>query len=538
MTSATKSHLENGYHVAPRGLLLATIFVISSCAIFYFGARDLVEVWMTPEYSHGWLIPVISAYLFLKDLRDTKLRNLHSKRESVSVGYLIIFLGLVLATLGNVARIPDIVNYGLIVWLSGLALVYFGWQRGRAVQLSVFHLIFMLPLPQFLYWKLNVLLQGISSEVGVWFIMLFDIPVFLDGHIIDLGTFQLLVAEACSGLRYLFPILSFSYLFAILYNGERAHKLILVASAVPIAVLMNSFRIGVIGILVNSYGIGHAEGFLHYFEGWVIFIFCIAILFVLSHLLSLASSRGNRKENGAGIDLDFEGILPAARTLRPMSEKTVLVLTLLSLLSLSSIHFVKTEQVTTIPRDSFNTFPSSIENWRGTRSYLEPEIELALGADDYLNINLRNTEVNQAGTTVNLFVAFYEQQIEGSGIHSPEVCLPSGGWEIFSLVETDVDIDHSHYPSFKANRAVIQKGTTKQIVYFWFEQRGKRLTNDFAVKFSVISDGITKGRTDGAMVRYVTPVLSNEKMEDAENRLLESIRSTLPKLNRFVPATF
>jgi exosortase D (VPLPA-CTERM-specific) len=457
MTSVTKGPAKIEYGAAPRGLVLAAILVVSSCAIFYFGARDLVTVWMTPEYSHGWLIPVISAYLFLKDLRDTGAENLHSKRKNAAIGYAVLSLGLVLATLGNVARIPDIVNYGLIVWLSGLSLVYFGWQRGRAVQLSVFHLVFMLPLPQFLYWKLNVLLQGISSEVGVWFIMLFDIPVFLDGHIIDLGTFQLLVAEACSGLRYLFPILSFSYLFAILYNGERAHKLILVASAVPIAVLMNSFRIGVIGILVNSYGIGHAEGFLHYFEGWVIFIFCIAILFVLSYLLKLASSRENRKGDGIGVDLDFEGLLPAARALKPMSEKTVLALTILSLISLISIQFIKTEQVTAIPRDSFNTFPSSIEDWRGTRSYLEPEIELALGADDYLNINLRNTESNQVGTTVNLFVAFYEQQIEGSGIHSPEVCLPSGGWEIYSLIETDVDIDHPQYPNFKANRAIIQK---------------------------------------------------------------------------------
>ena len=143
----------------------------------------------------------------------------------------------------------------------------------------------MLPLPQFIYWKLTIFLQLISSEMGVWFIQLAGVPVFLEGNVIDLGIYKLQVAEACSGLRYLFPILSFSYLFAILYRGPFWHKVVMFAMAAPLTVFMNSFRIGVIGVLVNSYGIGQAEGFLHFFEGWVIFGACIALLFLTAVLL-------------------------------------------------------------------------------------------------------------------------------------------------------------------------------------------------------------------------------------------------------------
>ena len=75
------------------------------------------------------------------------------------------------------------------------------------------------------------------------------VPVFLDGNIIDLGVYKLQVAEACSGLRYLFPIMSFSYVFAVLYRGSVWHKIVLLLAAVPIAVVMNSIRIGVIGLL-------------------------------------------------------------------------------------------------------------------------------------------------------------------------------------------------------------------------------------------------------------------------------------------------
>ena len=137
------------------------------------------------------------------------------------------------------------------------------------------HLVFMLPLPKFLYWKLTTTLQFISSEIGVSLVRAAGVPVYLDGNVIDLGIYKLQVAEACSGLRYLFPIMSFSYVFAVLYRGPVWHKIVLLLAAAPLAVLMNSVRIGIIGILVDRYGIGQAEGFLHFFEGWVIFLSCI-----------------------------------------------------------------------------------------------------------------------------------------------------------------------------------------------------------------------------------------------------------------------
>jgi exosortase/archaeosortase family protein len=99
------------------------------------------------------------------------------------------------------------------------------------------------------------------------------------------------VAEACSGLRYLFPILSFSYLFAILYRGPLWHKAVLLLAAAPLTVLMNSFRIGMIGVLVHHRGIEHAEGFLHFFEGWVIFGACVAILFLMAWALQRLTAR-------------------------------------------------------------------------------------------------------------------------------------------------------------------------------------------------------------------------------------------------------
>ena len=292
--------------VDPLGAGLFAALLAVSVPVFWIGLESLGRAWTTPEYSHGPLIPAISLYLFLRELRRGP--PLEPVVRDRLPGVLVIAASLLVAMVGNLARIPDIVTYAMIVWTGGVVLTVFGWRRGLAHQLPVLHLVFMLPLPQFLYWQLTIFLQGVSSELGVWFVKLAGVSVFLEGNVIDLGVYKLQVAEACSGLRYLFPILSFSYLFAILYRGPCWHKAVLFLAAAPLTVLMNSFRIGVIGVLVDRYGIGHAEGFLHFFEGWVIFLACIAILFAMA--VAMQRLTPNPLPLSEAIDLDTAGLAP------------------------------------------------------------------------------------------------------------------------------------------------------------------------------------------------------------------------------------
>lgn len=511
------------------GLGWFTLLVAGSLPIFWIGIVALGNAWSTPEYSHGPLIPVISLYLFLRELR-------HSPPVAVTVqdrwpGVLVITLGLLVAIFGNLTRIPDIVTYAMIIWTGGVVLTVFGWQRGRLHQLPVLHLVFMLPLPQFVYWQLTIFLQGISSELGVWFVSMAGVPVFLEGNIIDLGVYKLQVAEACSGLRYLFPILSFTYLFAILYRGPFWHKAALMLSAVPLTVLMNSFRIGVIGILVNSYGIEQAEGFLHFFEGWVIFIACIGILFLIA--IGLQRLTRNPLPLSEAIDLDTRGLGGIMGRFPGIKPSKALAVGALLTLAVSGVWAVKGGgEAVPVARESFALFPRQFGEWSGSASMLDPEIEGVLGASDYMNAGF---VAPGEGQYVHFFSAFYEKQTEGTGIHSPEVCLPVGGWEIFSMEQYPVTVPGTAYGTFNVNRAVIQKGLSKQLVYYWFEQRGKRMTNDYMAKASVVMDSLTMGRTDGALVRYVTPIGGNETEADADARIQRFMGESLKTLPRFVP---
>lgn len=520
--------LPRGVDIPGFGLFL--VMVAASLPIWWLGFRSLLSAWSTAEYSHGPVIPLISLYLFLRELRNSRDWPADTPRNRLP-GLAVIGFALAFGIFGNLVQIPDLVTYAFIIWVGGVVLTVFGWRIGRTHQLPVLHLIFMLPLPQFVFWKMTILLQLISSQLGVWFIEQVGIPVFLEGNVIDLGVYKLQVAEACSGLRYLFPILSFSYLFSILYRGPFWHKVVLFAMAAPLTVFMNSFRIGVIGILVNFYGIAQAEGFLHVFEGWVIFGACISILFLAAILLQrLTPSPLSFAET---IDLDFQGFGAQLRRLPRIAPSLgVAVAAVLTVAVTAAFVLIPAPERPTVERAGFAVFPRHLQGWDGFSVSMDPDVERVLGATDYVNITYASA--SEAGA-VNFFSAWYEKQTEGSGIHSPAVCLPVGGWEVYSITPHEVTIPGTIYGTFNVNRAVIEKGTSRQLVYYWFEQRGRRMTNDYAAKATVVWDGFTRGRTDGALVRFVTAIDPGEAESDADARIQRLMASVLTELPRFIP---
>lgn len=512
------------------GLGWFAALVAVSLPVFWLGFESLARAWATPEYSHGPLVPLISLYLFLRELRQTPPAPTGTPARR-GPGVAVVLLGLAIAILGNLVNIADIVTYGMIVWIGGVVLVTLGWDQGRRHQMPVLHLVFMLPLPMFLYWQITIFLQLISSQLGVWFVSLAGVPVFLEGNVIDLGVYKLQVAEACSGLRYLFPILSFSYLMAILYRGPFWHKAMLFLMAAPLTVFMNAFRIGVIGVMVNFYGIGHAEGFMHFFEGWVIFGACVGILFLMA--IGLQRMTRNPKPLVDTIDVDMSGLGPqAARVLTIAPSRGVIAATALSAVLVGAFVFTPSPERIEPARDSFALFPRNIGGWSGSAVPLDPAVAQVLAATDYIDITFAGAGER---APVNFFSAWYRSQTDGAGLHSPEVCLPVGGWEIFSLNTTTIDMPGTVYGSFPVNRAIIERGLQRKLVYYWFEQRGRRVTNDFVAKFTVVWDSLTIGRTDGAMVRFFTAIEADETEAEAEARMQRLMAQVMPRLPRFVP---
>lgn len=514
------------------GILCLALALIGGALFFVSGSIALGNAWLLPEYSHGPLIPVLSFLLYLNQLKGVP--PVTTPVNDRWPGAALLVFSLLIALAGNMTRIPDIVTYAMILWVFGLLLINFGWRSGRQFWPPVVHLVFMLPLPAFIYWKFSIELQFIASEIGVWLIRLMDIPVFLEGNIIDLGVYKLHVAEACSGLRYLFPILSFSYIFALLYNGSNWIKAILLLSAAPITIVMNSFRIGVIGVLVDNFGIEHAEGFLHLFEGWVIFIACVAILFGLARLMQRIS--GDRRSFHDAFDLDFTGLWPQFCRVTAIQPSGAMIVGAIASVAAGLLWYAAPAREIVQPeRTPLALFARDTGSWTaGPSQQLEPQIEAVLGADDYYSATYSN---QNATAPIDLFIAYYHKLTEGQGIHSPEVCIPTGGWEMSKITQSKVTVTLSDgtMESLPVNRAVIQKGLSRQLVYYWFEQRGRRMTSDYVAKAMTVLDAITRGRTDGALMRILTPIAANETEAQAEQRLDAFLGETIELFPQFVP---
>lgn len=511
------------------GMFWLVLATLGAAVFFADGLGALGQAWQLPEYSHGPLIPVLSGLLFLRQLKNVPVNT--GPADKRWIGVCVLLLAILFGVLGKLANIADIVAYALIIWVGGILLVSFGWRTGKHFWPPVLHLVYMLPLPGVLYYKLSTWLQFISSELGVWFLQLLSVPVFLDGNIIDMGIYKLHVAEACSGLRYLFPILSFSYIFAVLYKGPMWHKAVLLISAAPITVFMNSVRIAIAGYFVNNHGLEWVEGFTHFFEGWVIFVSCIILLFLLARIMLFFQPV--RMSLAESLDLEIDGLASQAMRLRLVQPSAALISSAALVLSAALIWQLQPErEQITVARESFHAFPRSIGSWEqtGLPQSLGRDVERVLGADDYHQVNL----VRADGASVGLFMAWYDDQSQG-GVHSPEICLPSSGWEIAWLERSDIAAETGSALPFSINRAIIQKGETRMMVYYWFEQKGRRIAWDFAAKFWLLVDGIRTGRTDGALVRLTTLIESDEADAVAEQRLMNMLNALQDPLPSFIP---
>ncbi|WFP52049.1 VPLPA-CTERM-specific exosortase XrtD [Methylomonas sp. EFPC3] len=499
------------------------------CLVFRDSLAEMVNTWTNvEEYSHGFFIPCITVYLIW--MRRSELSLTQNVRESTP-GLAVIVLGLLIFILGGLATIKTMEQYAFLIVLVGVFISAFGFQGLRTSAVPLMFLIFMVPFPQFILNNLSSKLQLISSWLGVEFIRACDIMVYLEGNVIDLGNYKLQVVDACSGLRYLFPLASLAFLCAYLFKGPFWQKLLIFLSAMPLTILMNSFRIGVIGVLVDNWGTEMAEGFLHDFEGWAVFLLCMVLLFIEMWIFSRIS--GRKLAFGELVQIPAEwGMAPAIGFSVGQLNRSVFVVAILLVIGASFAEMSRGREDVIPQRKAFLNFPTKLGDWQGRNDYLSQFYLNELKLTDYVIINF-----NQPGTqsSVNFYSAYYQSQRKGAAVHSPRSCIPGDGWQIISYGQKEFPEFALDGHSLELNRAVIQKGDSRQLVYFWFQQRGRTITNEYMVKWYLFYDAIMMNRTDGALVRLVTPVNTAEDIALADSRLQSFLRDLLPELGNYLP---
>lgn len=518
--------------------------------VFSDGLAFMVNVWLTAEeYSHGILIPFIALFLIWQKRNELAGQTFAGSWAGIG----LVAAGLFIYFLGELSTLYTIIHYAFLIVLMGGVLAIGGREIFKRTWMPLFFLFFAIPLPSFLFNNLSSTLQLWSSQLGVSFIRFCDISVYLEGNVIDLGTMQLQVVEACSGLRYLFSLMTLAFMCAYIYNAALWKRAVIFLSSMPIAIFMNSFRIGVIGVTVEYFGKKAAEGFLHDFEGWIVFMACTGIL--IAEMWILARIGKDPRPLADVFGLTLPAPLPANTVFRERElpgQFWAVGALLLAALGLS-LSLEQREEI--VPaRAGFADFPLRIADWTGRRQIMEQQYVDALDFDDYILADymyrphptplpegegakgsVLPADAKGAEALVNFYAAYYANQRKGESIHSPRSCIPGGGWQIASHDVVSMDGLSLHGRPLKLNRLLIKKGENRQLVYYWFQQRGRNLTNEYLVKWFLFQDALVMNRTDGALVRLTTPSPRGEDLAAADLRLRDFLQALLPALDRHIP---
>ncbi len=485
-------------------------------AMYAQGLAYLVSIWSIDQnYGHGFFIPFISLYL------------VWSKRAQLQAlpwrgswwGAVLVLAGLALYFVGELATLYVALHLSLWIVLVGLILAAGDWPVLKTVAFPLALLLVVIPLPHFLYQGLSGHLQLMSSQLGVGFLDALGVTALREGNVIDLGTTQLQVVEACSGLRYLFPFFTLALIGAYLFLDHTWKRVALVALSIPVSVGLNVFRIATTGILVDHYGPELAEGFFHAFSGWLLFVCGLALLGLAGWVL------------GARGLVAAHPLAPPAVPSEPTPRASAAYMASLALLACSLLGAtgVSAREEVPPPRTTLAEFPLSVDGWVGRSVPMETVYLDALRFDDYLLADYRH----DGEAPVNVYIAYYASQRKGESAHSPRTCLPGGGWEVASLERTVVASGGA--VPLAVNRAVIQKDSNTQVVWYWFQERGRILTNEYLVKFYLLWDAVANNRTDGALVRLTTAVQPNEDEAQADRRLAGFVGAVRPMLSEYIP---
>jgi len=512
------------WHFSFLGWAILVFALITAFVPFYGVLNNLFDIWnLQPEYSHGILLPVISAFLIWRQ-RDLLTRV---PFEGSWAGVGIILVGLGMWYLAELSTIWIIGQYAFLAVLYGIVLSLVGPRVFRQLAVPLFILLFAIPLPAFFYNALSLQLQLLSSALGVAVIRLFGISVFLDGNVIDLGSYKLQVVEACSGLRYLYPLMTLAFVVAYFYRAVFWKRVVVFLASIPIAILMNSLRIGLIGVTVEYWGAKMAEGVLHDFEGWVVFMISTGVLLALVGLLARLGKSKTRFRDVLMLDLGPAPQKSGDNRLRSLPRSFIAATGLTALLA--CVGFTTPQRVELRPhRTAFLDFPFQLENWSGRRLVMESDYLDQLRLDDYLFAQF----TRGSGLPVNLWIAYYDSQRKGQSAHSPKSCLPGGGWDFTSFGPKTLQTVNG---PISVNRAVIAHGSDQQLMYYWFQQRGRVVTNEYLVKWFIFEDAIFRNRTDGALVRLIVPIPPHADEADVEREATSFVSTLSRQLNRYVP---
>jgi exosortase D (VPLPA-CTERM-specific) len=485
---------------------------------------SLVLQWFhDPNFSHGIFVPIFAAYVLWEDRK----RLSAIPPAPFWTGLPLVFLALAMLILGVLGVELFTSRFSLLVLLAGLILMTRGQEFFRAVLFPWAFLILMIPLPNLILQKITFPLQLLASRLSTSMLQLVGVPVLREGNWIELAAMPLEVAEACSGLRSLLSLVTLAVIYGYLMEKRNWVRVVLACAAVPIAVLANSFRIFGTGLIVQYWDPEKAKGFYHEFQGWLVFVVSLVLLFSLHRLILIIWKKpptGSRQSVPSAVYIEN-------RRLQSVSPKQGSILFGIAVLPMLAAAIGLQAHSSTEIVKHVGSIPEQVSDWTGTDDPIDKDTLDILGPGEYLLRNYQNTSEPQP--PINLYIPFFPSQSAGDTIHSPEHCLPGAGY--IPISREVIQLPRPDGAPIPVNRYVVSKLGDRQLVLYWFQAHNRVVASEWKAKYYLIADSIHLNRSDGGMVRLMSPMMRGESADGAQARIMKLGSQLLPLIDTYIP---
>ncbi len=515
-------------------------FVLITAAIFFLYATVLTKLtadwWTDDNYSHGLLVPFVIGYIVWLDL--DKLKK-YRQTPQLWFGGALILIALVMLLGGTLGAELFTQRISLVLMFAGIIIYFLGAKLLKLLVVPFALLILAIPLPQIIFNKIAFPLQIWASQMAIWGIRIFEVASVRKGNVIEIlprgatQTIALEVVEACSGIRSLMTLVTLALVLGYFTrkksnenkpfptNPDVWRTLILMLSAIPIAILTNAARVTATGVLSYYYGKQATESVWHELSGWLVYVAALMILLLINFALKKIKFRSSA--------FKVENHKPVTTHSPFTIQKSAWVLVAVLFVGGVFINWFAGRGEVETQRQNLANMSAHLGDWqqKGSDLRFDEQTESVLRADDYM---MRWYSLPD-GRIANLYIGYYASQRTGATYHSPQNCLPGAGWE---MKQPDIiEITTPNGKNFKANVFIIENGIYKEAMIYWYQGRGRAVASEYEDKINTVWDSITRRRSDGAMVRVMTSVGNSEiEATQAANDLAAQ---TADQLSAYVP---
>ena len=485
----------------------------------------LVDDWNDPNYSHGVLVPLVALLVAWQRHHDVHALQPDAARRDRRWAWLVFLAGcggFVLATAASEAFAQRTSGVMVLAGLTGILGGSLAWRRyAPAVAL----IACAVPLPYVIFYRISVPLQLLSAQLACGTLTALGLDVKRSGNVFEVGGHALEVVGACSGIRSMMALTTLALTGAVWLRLRPWRGALLVLLALPAAMVGNLVRLVITALLVLRMGPKAAEGALHETVGAAGFAVSLGLLAALVRLMqgrTAPAARPRRRRphtNG----------LAWLRTLQVAAVRPAWVA--VAILAMAGAYGALLRAHAAMPSRTADVeaVPLALAGYAGEDLPLDPKTFAQVKPDAFLFRNYADAD----GFNVGLYLAYYVNPREGAQIHSPMHCYPGGGWKVLGAEALQVRDLEGRPTQFQ--RMVARKDGREDVVVYWYETRTGRLTGDFGLKWNLMRNALLHQPQDMAFVRWSTPRAGGESVDQATERLLGTIATAWPSLERALP---